>query len=454
MGCVEHEIATFARNLQYDYIPVNVRKCAAVCFADAVGAIISGGTSPQQRVTARVVEHGSEKFRYVAGMGLTDVSLFDSIWINASCAHSQEYNDLFYCQPGHPSAILAPTAIGLGMELSASGKELLTAYVAGFEVMACVNQALLPGAHTRGFHTTSYAGIIGASVCAAKILNLNDDQIENALGLACSFASGLRQSFGTMANSFHVGMAASNGVRAAFLAGNGADSNVDFLSGGFCQSVDGDGKRMSEYVKNLGVVWAFNNPGIIIKDYPCCFSACQAVEAAIEIAESPGFDANDIQRITIRTSENHFMSLPSLWPDSLYGQRFCTPFCVASALKYGRLKQSDFHEDAHTEPMLMKLAECTDYGVDHAQLGVPGFGYSTVSVLMKNGMTITKTAYPGKKHRAEEHSEEALIKKFTDCCTASPQIEHPEKLYKKIMRVLFSDLDATIIMKEENNENN
>lgn len=75
----------------------------------------------------------------------------------------------------------------------------MESYVAGLEVMALVNQALLPNAHKMGFHTTSVAGVVGAAAAAGKLLHLPQDGLERALSIACTFACGLRANFGTLA---------------------------------------------------------------------------------------------------------------------------------------------------------------------------------------------------------------------------------------------------------------
>lgn len=448
MGDIERRIATFVCGLSVHDIPPQVRKLGQICFADTVGTVISGGQSLQQRIGASVTEEGGFRKRYVAGLGMTRMSLYDCVWLNASCAHAQEYNDLFYCQPGHPSAVLVPVAMALGMERAVRGEEMITAYIAGFEVIACVNQALLPKAHRMGFHTTSVAGIIGAAVCAGKLLELDHDQMQNAVALACSFASGLRESFGTMANSFHVGMAAASGLRAAQLAAHGAGGCRDILSGGFCRCFGGSEDQLERLSSGLGRQWAFIEPGVIIKDYPCCFSAYQAVEAALDIASRDGFVPERIESVYITTSENHYMSLPRKWPESLYGQRFCVPFCTASALVRGQLSSSCFYEGAQNERTLRSIGEKTTYAVDPEQRGMSGFGYSTVTVVMDDKTRFTKIARPGKRHRAEEHSTDALKKKFSDCYTACSAAGNPALLYDEIMEFLVSDKPTLYCEKE------
>ena len=221
MGTAEEAICRFVSALQWQDIPEAVKGCARRCFTDTMACIISGGKSVQFRAAEAVIDQNHASRHYLAGQGLEQVNLYDSVLLNACAAHSEEYNDLFFGRPGHPSAVLVPVVLGLGFSQNASANSVMESYVAGLEVMALVNQALLPNAHKMGFHTTSVAGVVGAAAAAGKLLHLPQDGLERALSIACTFACGLRANFGTLANALHVGNAAAAGLRAAQFAAAG-----------------------------------------------------------------------------------------------------------------------------------------------------------------------------------------------------------------------------------------
>ena len=89
---------------------------------------------------------------------------------------------------------------------------------------------MLPGHYTRGFHSSGTVGTIGAAA-AAKLLGLRGRTLASAIGLAASFAAGIRANYGTMTKPLHVGRAAENGVNAALLSARGFTADATSLDG-------------------------------------------------------------------------------------------------------------------------------------------------------------------------------------------------------------------------------
>ena len=426
MNTAEKRICCFVRGLELDNIPSPVLNTALRCRTDTVGVMLSGTRSFQYRAALNSLR--ADSFASEQTISLSDAALLGGV-----CAHSQEYNDLFYCQPGHPSACLVPVALGLGERLDSSGRQLMEAYIAGFEISSLVNQAMLPQGHIKGFHTTGIAGTLGCAMAAGKLLELSEEQLGTALSLACTFACSLRANFGTAANSLHAGLAAANGLRAAQFAKNGIDAKENLLSGDFSACYLLDTEKLVSLSAGLGQVWAFNEPGILLKKYPCCFSAYQAVEAALEIRKAHSFSPEHIERISILSSENHCMSLPRFWPDSEYSQRFCMPYCVSAALIFSRLDPDCFGQDLHERPDFLRLRDRISYGVDPEQKGLPGFGYSTVLLRLSGGRELFAKAWPKPSDRAENWSLAQLWHKFNLCTQGRLSDSQSQTLFQTLL---------------------
>lgn len=135
MGTAEEAICRFVSALQWQDIPEAVKGCARRCFTDTMACIISGGKSVQFRAAEAVIDQNHASRHYLAGQGLEQVNLYDSVLLNACAAHSEEYNDLFFGRPGHPSAVLVPVVLGLGFSQNVSANSVMESYVAGLEVM-------------------------------------------------------------------------------------------------------------------------------------------------------------------------------------------------------------------------------------------------------------------------------------------------------------------------------
>src|SRR5262249_60954416 len=119
--------------------------------------------------------------------------------------------------------------IAQGETVGASGAELLTAYVAGYEVWAELLVREPVPLHQKGWHPTAVRGTVAAAAACAKLRRLSSEQTQTALAIAGSMACGLVANFGSLTKCFQVGRAAQSGVIAARLAGAGLTASTDAL---------------------------------------------------------------------------------------------------------------------------------------------------------------------------------------------------------------------------------
>jgi len=133
-------------------------------------------------------------------------------------SHVADFDDTHPDLMVHPSGPVAAALLPLAEWRAASGPELVNAFVAGVEAECRVARAVLPAHYEIGWHITGTAGVIGAAAACARLLGLDEAQTTWALGIAATQASGLREMFGSMCKSLHVGRAAQGGLAAALLA--------------------------------------------------------------------------------------------------------------------------------------------------------------------------------------------------------------------------------------------
>ena len=163
---------------------------------------------------------------------------------------------------GHPSVPVLPALLAVGEEVGISGRDLLAAYVLGFEVEVKLSRGIGPSHYARGWHATGTLGVIAAAAVAARLYKLTLEQTEMAIGIAASLAGGSRQNFGTMTKPLHPGYAAQNGVVAAQLAARGytADSEIIEAPLGFLNLFSPAGDARPEAVKDFGKPYEFWPP--------------------------------------------------------------------------------------------------------------------------------------------------------------------------------------------------
>ena len=228
-------IHEFVFDFSWNKAGEKICELAERAFIDTIAAMFAGVSSEQVRRTSAALEidlskKGDLDSPTIIGFGHKSVTLSEAVLLNGVLAHSCEYNDLFYKRPGHPSAVLVPVVLGLGEKLHKSGREVLEAYLCGLEVTGRVSESLMPDHHIKGFHSTSTVGIVGAAMAAGKLLKLSKKELLYAAGLACTFSCGLRGNLGYIANSLHVGNAASGGLKSALYAKAGIQTREDLMT--------------------------------------------------------------------------------------------------------------------------------------------------------------------------------------------------------------------------------
>src|SRR5207302_124600 len=143
---------------------------------------------------------------------------------NGTEAHAVELDDVTTESSLHPGVAVIPAAIALAQELQAQPKALMEAIVSGYEVTMRVGNALNPAsAYARGFHPTGVAGIFGATMAAARLLNLEAAACATALGIAGTMAAGSLEYLadGAWTKRLNPGWAGHAGITAAQLAAAG-----------------------------------------------------------------------------------------------------------------------------------------------------------------------------------------------------------------------------------------
>lgn len=439
---MQDSVSGYIESFKWEHAEKRIRERAKRAFLDTIAAALAGSRMEQVSRTAEALEIELEREAertapVILGYGHCRASLPDAVLLNAVSAHSCEYNDLFYGLPGHPGTVLVPVVLGLGERLHKSGREILEAYLCALEILGRVNEGLMPEHHLRGFHSTSTVGIIGAAAAAGKLLKLDQERLQDAVSMACTFACGLRGNFGYTGNSLHAGNAAAGGLKAALLANAGIRARRDlmFLPDGYVTAFGGRQEKMERSLALLGQVSVLDRPGLLLKKYPVCYSAFQAIDAAKELAKEYDLSPADIESAECLTSPNHYMSLPLPWPDSIYGQRFCIPFCVCLALCGGKVTVEELSEYHAEDEELCALRERLRYGADPAQEGRTDFGSTLVRVRLKDGRTLEKRAFPRPEERLEGWSDDSIKKKLEHCGDRTAGTGGTDALWRDCMRL-------------------
>jgi 2-methylcitrate dehydratase PrpD len=222
-------LAGKASTLDYDDLPASVRELARQCILDYLGVVLAGAEDPLVRILLdEMTEAGGSPQASIIGHDARLPALSAAL-VNGAASHALDYDDVNMAMPGHPSVAILPGLLALAELTGSSGREVITAFVAGYETGCRIGAALQPGHYNLGFHSTSTVGSFGAAAACARLLGLDVKTTAMALGIAGTQAAGLKSQFGTMCKPFHAGKAAQNGLLAVRLARRGFSSRTDIV---------------------------------------------------------------------------------------------------------------------------------------------------------------------------------------------------------------------------------
>jgi aconitate decarboxylase len=291
-------VAQYVHALTYDAIPAHVVEPICDSLLDAVGCGVVGSTSRDVRVlTNYFAEMKSAPQAVIWGTPIRACAPLAAA-ANAAAVHGWDFDDTVMPGIVHPAGVVLSTALAMSEKGNqpVSGKALLTAAVAGYEVGNLMSAAL-GGREWRvhGFYNT-VPMIFGATATAGKLLGLTEAQLVGAIGIAATQASGLYSA--TMTKRLNSPKAVEGGIYAAELALGGYEAPLDGLGGdqGFLKTFSRDPK-LDVIPRDIGK-YAFE---VYHKAYPCIRSNQPAIYAARLLQDEHPSEivADKIRRITV-----------------------------------------------------------------------------------------------------------------------------------------------------------
>lgn len=345
--------AAFAAGLRYEDIPDKVLDLIKRDLLDWAGCAIKGSRdrSSQPIRNVKALLGGAPQAGVFGDPALTDMRT--AATENGYFGHIFEMDDVDRESISHPATVVMPPALAAAQYLGRSGRDILTAIVAGFEVMLRIGAAITP-AHYKIFHTTSTTGVFGAAASAGRILGLAPERMLWALGNAGTLACGLWQfnPDGAMSKFIHAGGAAGNGLWVALLAQNGFSGASHILEGpqGFFAGFARQEVNMDLF-RDFGKRWRAGT--VSFKPYPCCRHTHSAIDAALEIRrqllQQPG---DRIARLTARTYGTALSIAGKTRPKTGRDAKFSLSYCIASAILRGTPAEASFSQQATEDPEL------------------------------------------------------------------------------------------------------
>lgn len=413
---VTTSLAKFVTDLRYASIPGKAVETAKIAVRDCLGVALAGSREEDARIAAEIArQERAQEETSVIGQGFR-TSALNAALANGTAAHALDFDHSFTIM-GQPTAPVAPATFALGEALGANGRQIIEAYVAGFEVTAKLVHSLQDSAHD-GWHAPSTLGSFGAAAACSKLLGLDAAKTQMALGITASMASGIVANFGTMTKPLHVGLGARNGVLAAKLAAGGYTANVKAIEGGFgfYQVLHENTPIHEQAIEELGRSYALVTDGLRIKPYPCGGLTHQVIDSVLEFKRKNGLTAEMIERVDVDVVKHTFDRIVFRVPQTGIQGKFCMPYLVARAIVDGKIGLHIFTDSAVRDQNVLKLAERVQMNLDPNLKKSDAAGRPCrVTVRLRNGQTFTREAQHAKGGPEYPMTEAELRDKFTEC---------------------------------------
>jgi 2-methylcitrate dehydratase PrpD len=433
---VTNKLARYTTELKYESLPAAAVQTVKTAVRDCLGVALAGSREEDAKICAGIARQEKAKEETgVIGQGFK-TSALQAAFANGTAAHALDFDHSFTLM-GQPTAPIIPAAFALGEALGASGRQLIVAYAAGYEVTARLVHSLRDSPHD-GWHGPSMVGLFGAAAASAKLLGLTSSETEMALGIAASMAGGVVANFGTMTKPLHVGMGARNGVLAAKLAGGGYTANARAIEGakGFYQVLHPDTPIQAEAIDELGRSWALLSDGIRIKPYPCGGLTHQAIDSVLDFRAKHGLSADMIEAIDVDVVQHTFERIIFRVPQTGIQGKFCMPYLVARAVIDGRIGLDVFTDAAVKEPQILKFAERVRMRLDPSLKKTDAAGRPCrVTLRLKDGRTFSREAQHAKGGPEWPMTGEELRGKFIECATQTIDQDAAQRALAEIDRL-------------------
>lgn len=431
------QLAQFVADLRYEDLPTDVVRRTEELLLDWFGSALAGkGARPVESI-ARFAR------RMAGGPGRAEVlisreqstPLFAAM-VNAASSHFIEQDDLHNSSVFHPATVIFPPVLAVAQDLGSTGKEIILASVAGYEVGIRIGE-FLGRNHYTIFHTTGTVGTVAAAAAVAKLLRLDATQCLDAIGSAGTQAAGLWEFLRDAADSkqLHTAHAATAGLMAAYLAKDGFKGAKQILEGAQGMAAGMTNQSFPEKLcADLGKRWATLE--VSFKYHASCRHTHPAADALLKAMQDNNLSADDIERIDAHVHQGAIDVLgPVVDPQTVHQAKFSMGTVLGLIATRGGASVVDFEEAAFTDEVKNirdRVHMHLDAEVDGAY---PNQWIGKVTVTTRDGNTydakvIEPKGDPGNTlSRAELESKVHTLAAFTQAATPAEVDQAIEKIW-------------------------
>jgi 2-methylcitrate dehydratase PrpD len=424
MTTASAELAAFAAGLRFDNIPEAVVGRTEDLLVDWFGSAVAGhGARAVESITRFAQAMGPRPAPGAdtppAGpseliVSRTGTSPYLAAMANAAASHVAEQDDVHNASVFHPATIVFPAALATAQAIGASGRQLLAASVAGYEVGIRVGE-FLGRSHYKVFHTTGTAGTLAAAAAVGNLLALDARQMQHAFGSAGTQSAGLWEFLRTASDSkqLHTAHAAAAGLMSAYLAKDGFTGAAQIFEGpqGMAAGMSSDAD-ITKLTDRLGARWATAETSF--KYHASCRHTHPAADALLQVMQDNNLKAGDLARVVTQVHQGAIDVLgPVLRPTTVHQSKFSMGTVLALVARFGHAGLVEFDQhflDDSTQSLAGRVSMELDAEVDAAypQRWIGKVTVHTLDGRVLHGRVDEPKGDPGNTLSREELTAKAL----------------------------------------------
>ncbi|MBS9403658.1 MmgE/PrpD family protein [Halomonas sp. TRM85114] len=406
---VSRSLARAVVRSRHNDIPEHAHQEARRALLNYMGCALGGADHPAVDMALEGLGFmsGPPKAAIVGRTEAVDMAL--AAFVNGISSHVHDYDDTTPSNYIHPSSPIASALFAFASTTPVKGEDFIHAFVLGFDAVTRIGDATYPAHYQAGWHSTGSVGVFGAAIAIGKLLELSEEQMLWAIGLAASQAAGLRDNFGSMTKSFHPGAAARSGLEAALLAKVGFTTGSTPLEGprGFAAATANNQADFTKITDGLGQ--EFRLSGNTYKPFPCGIVVHPTIDACCELHRE-GLRADSIESVELRVAPLVRDLCDIRSPEVGLQGKFSIYHAAAIGLVRGKGGLAEFTDDAIHDPqisaMRSRVQAIPDTAVDEDSVHV--------TLLMKDGSRIERFLEASLGNLKRPLSDAQLEEKFRD----------------------------------------
>ena len=380
-------LAQFAATLSYDAIPARVRDYCKNVLLDTIACAVAGHQGEETGQIAALAS-GLAQSSESSVIGGDRLSLAGATLLNGYLVTAVTMCDAHRPTLTHVTPEVVPAALAIAERDNRSGRDLLVALAAGFEVTPRVGiGADYPAMRARGWHGPGIFGPFGAAAAVGRLRGFDPDTMAKAFGLAGSQAAGTFAAWGTPTVKFHQCRGALSGLMAALLAEQSFLATREFLTakdGGLYNSYSNGGKAELA-TADLGTRWELEQ--IALRLWPSASSIQGMNTALFDLVEANDIDPARVKQLRVRLSPPVFELHGKLAKYKAKFDALISAHYTAAVILHDRaLTLAQFESARYDDPKLRRAAaEQVDIRPDPALTGIE----AVVEIETADGKTLS-----------------------------------------------------------------